>query len=128
MRIAGIGTDIIEKNRVGRIYGRYGARFAVRILHVNERAELGSYRDVPAFLAKRFVAKEAVAKALGTGFRNGVAFTNIEIMHDRLGKPLIRFHGSADRFARSRGIVETHLTISDERHYAIAQVILICQS
>ena len=91
MDILGIGTDIIEINRIITIWQKYGLRFAKHILAIEEIHELDKAKDHARFLAKRFAAKEAVAKALGTGFQNNVYFTQIRIVKDQLGKPEVIF-------------------------------------
>lgn len=124
MAIVGLGTDIVEIARIEGALRRNGARFAQRIL---SEAEWPHYQAsaLPArFLAKRFAAKEATAKALGTGFRHGLAFAHIEIMHDTLGKPVLKLTQQALRQAQQLGVTHLHLSLSDEHHYACATVIL----
>ncbi|NLO79648.1 MAG: holo-ACP synthase [Xanthomonadaceae bacterium] len=125
MSIAGIGTDLVEIARLAAALERYGERFGDRILGPEERAEWRRCGRSPRFLAKRFAAKEAAAKALGTGFRNGVRFADIEVVHDALGKPGLRFSAAAARRASELRVVRSELSISDERAYALAFVVLI---
>ena len=115
-----IGTDIVDKRRIAGLHERHGERFARRILTRAELDDLARTRDVGGFLARRFCAKEAVSKVLGTGLAQGITFHDIEIAHDALGRPLVRLHGKARHRARELGIGEIALSISDERAYAVA--------
>lgn len=124
--VIGIGVDIVSIARLRRMYERYGERLAQRVLSPTERSELNSRQaDAAAFLAKRFAAKEAVGKALGTGIQSGVRLPDIEVIHNELGRPGIRLMGSTLDIARSLRVREIHLSLADEREYAIAQVILV---
>jgi holo-[acyl-carrier protein] synthase len=124
LNILGIGTDIVEIERITSIWQKYGLRFAKHILAVDELQELEKSKYPARFLAKRFAAKEAVAKALGTGFCNNVYFTQIRVIKDSLGKPEVVFLLNTKQYIDSLGKVTCHLSISDEIHYAIAFVIL----
>lgn len=121
--IVGNGTDIVEVARIAGSLERFGVRFAKKILSPTELAQYESAKSGLNFLAKRFAAKEAVAKALGTGMRQGVHFTNIEIVRDKFGKPGVQLKSGALQRADALGIDRWHLSISDERHYALAFVI-----
>jgi len=122
--IFGIGTDIVKIQRIESGLERWSDKFARRILHKHELVEYENAVKPAIFLAKRFAAKEATAKAFGTGFRQGLILSNIEIGHDRLGKPLLRFHGKASELVEKNKIVASHLSISDERDFVIAYVVL----
>ncbi|HIF9502614.1 TPA: holo-ACP synthase [Photobacterium damselae] len=126
MAIVGLGTDIAEIERVAKVWQRQGLAFAERILTASELIELSQTKRPERFLAKRFAVKEAAAKALGTGIAAGVSFQDFEVGHDELGKPLLNLTGQAQKFARQRLVNHVHLTIADERHYAVATVILEC--
>lgn len=124
MAIVGLGSDIVEIARIEQVQQRSGDRLARRIL---SRAELERYchHSQPArYLAKRFAVKEAAAKALGTGMRNGVGFAQFEIFNDAMGKPGVRLSGKAAKIAAEKGVSAIHVTISDERHYACSTVIM----
>jgi holo-[acyl-carrier protein] synthase len=123
--IAGIGTDLVEVARLAGALERYGERFGERILGPSELEEWRRCGCSPRFLAKRFAAKEAAAKALGTGFRNGIRFCDIQVVHDALGKPALAFAAAAESRARQLGVVASELSISDERNYALAFVVLV---
>ncbi|MGM0594502.1 MAG: holo-ACP synthase [Pseudomonadota bacterium] len=120
--IFGIGTDIVSISRIEHALARHGERFAVRIL---APAELEAYRTAarPAhFLAKRFAAKEAAAKAFGTGFSGGLSLQDIAVSNDLHGKPELVMHGRAAQMCREMGVGEQFLSLSDEREHAIAFV------
>lgn len=122
--IAGIGTDIVAVARMHRLVERYSDRLADRILSGEELAEYAGVEQKAMFLAKRFAAKEAAAKALGTGFRLGVVKRDIVVTHDELGKPLLKFHGDARVVSERRGITSSWLSLSDEKEFAVAFVVL----
>ncbi len=122
--IVGVGTDIIEVARMQKSLDRHGDSFAKRILHPDELLQLQKVTKQDQFLAKRFAVKEAASKALGTGFAEGVSWQNIYISHDSLGKPLLHFEGKAKQRAESLGVRHQHVSLSDEKAYAVAFVIL----
>lgn len=122
MHIVGIGVDIVDVRRMERLLTRHGDRFPRRILGSQEHEEFARAANPPAFLAKRFAAKEAVSKAMGTGFRDGMFLADIAVDHDELGRPLVALGGVAAIRARERGITEWHLSLADEHHMAIAYV------
>lgn len=122
--IYGIGTDIVDTDRVRRLMERYGERFARRILTSLEWERFQRARRPVAFLALRFAAKEAFSKAMGTGFRAPVLPSRISVLQDRLGKPGFAFHETLEAYMRERGIVGHHLTLTDEARLACAVVVL----
>ncbi|GAL19412.1 holo-[acyl-carrier protein] synthase [Vibrio maritimus] len=123
MAILGLGTDIAEIERVEKALSRTGEAFAQRILTDSEFAQFQSLKQQGRFLAKRFAVKEAASKALGTGIAHGVTFHDFEVTNDEHGKPLLTLNKKAAQIAASMGVVSNHLSISDERHYAVATVI-----
>ena len=122
--IYGIGTDIVVTQRITDALERFGERFAARILAPQERAEFAAHVSPARFLAKRFAAKEAFAKALGTGIRHPATLHNIRVSHDRLGKPSLEFDPLLAVDLEQRGISRHHLSLSDEQDMAVAFVIL----
>ncbi len=118
--IFGIGTDIVEIQRIESALTRFGERFAQRLLGEAELAQFREFAQPSRFLAKRFAAKEAVAKALGTGFRHGIALDQITVANDDSGKPIVKLAGAAKNFASENRVSTIHLSLSDERHYAVA--------
>lgn len=126
--IFGVGTDLVAIARLSALYRRHGDRAARRILAASECAELAQklaagYADVGRFLAKRFAAKEAFAKAMGTGVRAPILLTSVAVVHDSLGKPSLAFSGGAESLMRER-CLRTHLSLSDEAEFVVAFVIV----
>jgi len=126
MNIIGIGTDIVAIPRIRSIWERFGHSFAKRILMPSEQAEFLASSKPVAFLAKRFAAKEAFAKACGSGFRaGGIWLTDIGVSHNALGKPEMAFSEQAINMIKGLGVLQSHVTLSDEHDYAVAFVILM---
>ncbi len=123
MAIHGIGSDLIRVARLEAVLARHGERFARRILDSSELVDYATCSDRAAFLAKRFAAKEAAAKALGTGIRDGLRLAHIGVDHDRLGRPVLRLSGRAAELAEQCAIVASHLTLADEGGWAQAFVV-----
>jgi len=122
--IHGIGTDLVHIPRMEELLMRHGLKFARRILADVEYAEFQQSTAPAEFIAKRFAAKEATAKALGTGFRDGLSLKHIVVGHDEWGRPTLNFYGvGAERFKQFQ-IEQAHLSLSDERDYALAFVTL----
>ncbi len=123
--IIGIGTDLCDIRRMHKILLRFPHRLPQRILTATELTEYQQQtRHQAAFLAKRFAAKEAAAKALGVGI-GSIAWTDIAITHDKLGAPYLQFSNNAQRLADKKGVNAQHVSLSDERNYALAFVILL---
>ena len=126
MKIVGIGSDIVAIARIRRIYERYGQVFVDRLLAPAEGLYYRAASDPVAFLAKRFAAKESVAKALGTGFRaEGVLLQDIEIHKEPSGRPYVQLKGGALTEQERQQIQKIHLSLSDEREFALAFVLLL---
>ncbi|MBI2307559.1 MAG: holo-ACP synthase [Rhodocyclales bacterium] len=121
--IYGIGTDIAAVARLAGMFERHGMAAAEKLLAPAELDEFAKAADKGRFLAKRFAAKEAFGKALGTGVRAPATLPAIAVGHDALGKPLLRFSGELAALMQAKGLA-AHLSISDERDYAVAFVIL----
>lgn len=119
--IFGIGTDIVAVARLRGMWERHGERALEKLLAPQEFAEFAQASDKGRFLAKRFAAKEAFAKAFGTGVRPPVLLPAIAVTHDELGKPVFEFCGQLAESVRN---LTAHLSISDEAEYAVAYVIL----
>ena len=122
--LRGIGTDIVRVARMEQNLSRYGRRFAARILHDMELVEFDRSAQPARFLAKRFAAKEAAAKAFGTGFRDGLSLRHLRVDHDSLGRPLLSCSDKAAELMVHFAVSASHLSISDEEHYAVAFVVL----
>lgn len=119
--IHGIGTDIIEVKRIEESIERFGQRFLDRIFSYDEQAYCLHHRDAYRHFAGRFAAKEAIVKALGTGFRNGIGWLDIEIINDAQGKPIAQL---STRLKEQFDSPRIHLSISHGRDYATAFAIL----
>lgn len=120
--ILGIGIDLVEVGRMDKILDRYGLRFLSRIFTPVELAGMPTHPA--AYLASRFAAKEATAKALGTGFSQGVTAIQIETSPGPGGQPCLRLYKAAADKARIMGAAKKLLSISHERSCAVALVIL----
>lgn len=123
--IHGIGTDIVQVARIRASLDRFGERFARRVLASEEWARFTTSAQPAHFLARRFAAKEATAKALGTGFRDGLGLRDIVVVNDIRGRPGLVFQGRARELEENLGIGECFVSISDEREYAVAFVTLM---
>jgi holo-[acyl-carrier protein] synthase len=121
--ILGIGTDIVSIARIRDTLDRHGAAFAQRILSDIELVALNDSKDPVAWLAKRWAAKEAFGKAAGSGIVSPLTLSGIGIGHDAAGRPLFELSDAIAFHLQSQGVVRAHLTISDEREYAVAFVI-----
>lgn len=121
--IFGIGSDIVAVARMASLHDRHGDRALDRFLAPAEVAACRASPHPERFLAKRFAAKEALGKALGTGIRAPVLLTAIAIGHDVLGKPGFEYAPELAHWIDARGLF-AHLSISDERDYAVAFVVV----
>jgi len=122
--IIGIGTDIIEIARMAESLAQKGDGYARRLLTESEFEDFQQRGNKAAFLAKRFAAKEAAVKALGTGFADSITWKQVNIANDEKGMPVLTLTGKARERADVLGVTRLHISISDEKHYAVAFVIL----
>ena len=122
--IVGIGIDLVKVSRIQAVLERHGRRFEERILHPNELQTYAEHSHPLAYFAKRYAAKEALAKALGTGIAKGVNFNEIETQLNELGRPHLVLHGSTLEKANSLAVKNIFISLSDEQDYAIANVTL----
>lgn len=123
MTIIGIGIDIITISRIKKIINESGSKLAKRILSKKEFNEYLVKKNKINFLAKRFSAKEAAAKALGTGMRNKITFNNFEVYNDHCGSSKLLLLNQAKILAKNMGIKYIHINLTDEKKYACAIVI-----
>jgi holo-[acyl-carrier protein] synthase len=121
--IYGIGTDIVVIARMTELYARHGERSLDKLLAAEEIPFCRKANDPARYLAKRFAAKEALGKALGTGIRAPVLLPSMAVLNDALGKPYFRFSGELAAYIEERHL-RVHLSISDERDTAVAFVVL----
>ena len=122
--IYGIDTDIIEIPRIAAALDRFGERFARRILCEPELRRFSAHRKPAAYLAKRFAAKEAFTKALGTGIHAPANWHGVWVTNLRSGKPTLEFSPALRALMDVRGVSDAHVSLSDERELASATVIL----
>lgn len=123
--IFGIGIDILQAERVHAAYARFGERFAERLLMPEELALFGATRQPQRFLAMRFAAKEAVVKAMGTGFANGMWIRDAGVLPDRFGRPEIIFSSRGRTKCAQLGIGDGHLSLTDEAGLVVAVAVLL---
>ncbi|MFT4614917.1 MAG: holo-[acyl-carrier protein] synthase [Bacteroidia bacterium] len=119
-----VGTDILQIQRIDRVVERQGLRFVQRILTPSEQQEYLSSKLANRLLAKRFAAKEAVAKALGTGIGRGVSWQDIGIDHNANGAPIVVLSGGALKVAQELGSIDIAISIADETDYVVAFAVL----
>lgn len=122
--IYGIGTDLLDARRIRDGLARFGEHYADRILAPAEHAGYYASRDPARFLAKCFAAKEAFAKAAGTGLRPPVSLRNIAVLRDARGKPLIECAPELEAWLAMRGVTAHHVSLSDEGDLILVYVIL----
>jgi holo-[acyl-carrier protein] synthase len=122
--IIGSGIDLVEIGRIQQSMDRYGGRFLDRVYTGAEQAYCLRKRKAAESFAARFAAKEAGAKALGTGIRQGVSWLEIEVVREASGKPAIQFHGRAAQFAAGLGVARAALSITHTATLAMASVVL----
>jgi len=122
--IFGVGTDVLEIRRVEALYQRFGSRFAQRVLMPDELRLFNLSKRPVRFLAMHFAAKEAVVKALGTGFANGLWVRDTGIIADSLGKPEIIFSDRGKAVCQRLGVGKGYLSLSDEAGLIVAMAVL----
>ena len=124
--IKGIGTDLLEKRRIEKSISKFGNKFVKKVLtekeHEEYQAKKSSEKKV-SFLSNNFACKEAVAKALGTGFSEGITLKNIEVLRERGGNPYLQLLGKAKKKAEECGFKNFTLSISDTKDHSLALVI-----
>lgn len=120
--IAGLGVDIVEVSRMEEILARTPG-FKERVFTEGERAYCDAKHNPTIHYATHFAAKEAVLKALGTGFAEGIGFTDVEVAHDQKGKPVAVLHGRAKEIASEKGIIDIPISLSRTHTTAVANAI-----
>ena len=123
--INGVGVDILEKERVFTIHKKYGKRFQERVLGDSEMKAIEgkSLNNQIRFISNNFACKEAVVKALGLGFTEGISLKEIEILRKPSGQPFITLNGNTDKVAKNIGIKKFHVSISDTKKLSMAFVV-----
>jgi holo-[acyl-carrier protein] synthase len=125
--IYGVGNDVVEIGRIEKALERFGERFARRILCESELRRFSGHRKPAAYLAKRFAAKEAFTKALGTGIKAPANWHGVWVKNLPSGKPVLEYSVALRSLLEKRGVTGAHLSLSDEREMAFATVILECE-
>ena len=122
--IFGVGTDVVEISRIEAALKRHGERFALRILCAPELERFKRHRLPASYLAKRFAAKEAFTKALGTGIKAPANWHGVWVRNLASGKPVLEFSDALARLLKTKGVTNAHVSLSDEKGVAFATVIL----
>jgi holo-[acyl-carrier protein] synthase len=122
--ILGTGTDLIDIRRIERALARFGHRFAQRVLVEHEYRRFCAHVKPAHYLAKRFAAKEAFSKAMGTGIHFPVNWHNVSVANEHSGRPYLQFSEPLSALLKQRGVSRAHLSLSDEVEMACAFVVL----
>jgi holo-[acyl-carrier protein] synthase len=122
--IVGIGLDLVKIDRLRGIAERWRARFLDRLYTEAERRDCMKKAAPYASLAGRFAAKEAVLKALGTGWTDGVSWHDIQVVNDRSGRPRATVSGRVKTLMKRAGVTTIHISLSHDTDYAVAQAVL----
>ncbi len=123
--IYGIGVDVLEAARVRKVHERFGAAFARRLLMPAEQAQFELTRRPDRYLAMRFAAKEAIVKAMGTGFAHGVWIRDVGCVQNSMGKPEVVYSARGEAVRQRLGIGEGHVTLTDEAGLIVAVAVLL---
>ena len=122
--IFGIGVDVLEAARVKKLYDKYGDHFVERLRMPAERAQLSKTTRTERFLAMRFAAKEAIVKAMGTGFAHGIWIRDVGIVQNAWGRPEVVYSARGEKVRRQLGIGGGHVTLTDEAGLIVAVAVL----
>ena len=122
--IFGIGIDVLEAARVKKVYDRFGEHFVERLLLPGERAQMERTNRKERFLAMRFAAKEAIVKAMGTGFAHGMWIRDVGVVQNPWGKPEVVYSERGEKMRRNLGIGDGHVTLTDEAGLIVAVAVL----
>jgi holo-[acyl-carrier protein] synthase len=123
--IFGIGVDVLEMKRISGTLERFGPRFIDHLLMPEERAQLARTARPARFVAMRFAAKEAIVKAMGTGFAHGVWIRDVGVVQNAWGKPEVVYSERGDKVRRGLGVGEGHVTLTDEAGLVVAVAVLM---
>jgi holo-[acyl-carrier protein] synthase len=123
--IFGIGVDVLETRRISETLERFGERFLAHLLMPAERAQLARTARPERFVAMRFAAKEAIVKAMGTGFAHGVWIRDVGVVQNSWGKPEVVYSERGERVRAGLGIGEGHVTLTDESGLVVAVAVLM---
>lgn len=123
--IFGIGVDVLEARRVSLVHEKYGERFVERLLMPAEREQLARTARPQRFLAMRFAAKEAIVKAMGTGFAHGVWIRDVGVVQNAWGRPEVVYSARGEAVRRGLWVGEGHVTLTDEAGLIVAVAVLM---
>ena len=123
--IFGIGVDVLEAKRIDETLERFGTRFIQHLLMPAEQVQLAKTQRPARFLAMRFAAKEAIVKAMGTGFAHGIWIRDVGVVQNSWGKPEVVFSDRGERVRKGLGIGEGHVTLTDEAGLVVAVAVLM---
>jgi holo-[acyl-carrier protein] synthase len=123
--IFGVGIDVLEARRMHDTYARFGQHFVDRLLLPQERAQFERTQRPERFLAMRFAAKEAIVKAMGTGFAHGIWIRDVGVVQNAWGRPEVIYSQRGERVRRRLGVGEGHITLTDEAGLVVAVAILL---
>ena len=124
-KIIAHGIDLVDFGRIEELLNRHEQRFTERVFTAKELADADKVKNRIEKLAGRFAAKEAVMKLIGTGWRDGVAWTDIEVVNNELGQPMVTITGKVREFADQKGIEEITLSITHTANFAMASAIAL---
>jgi holo-[acyl-carrier protein] synthase len=122
--IFGIGVDVLEAARIKKVLARFGDHFIDRLLMPAERAQLGRTKRPERFIAMRFAAKEAIVKAMGTGFAHGIWIRDVGVVQNAWGKPEVVYSPRGEKVRKKLGIGDGHVTLTDEAGLIVAVAVL----
>ncbi len=123
--IFGLGVDVLEAKRIDETLERFGTRFVSHLLMPAEQVQLAKTQRPARFLAMRFAAKEAIVKAMGTGFAHGIWIRDVGVVQNSWGKPEVVFSERGERVRKGLGIGEGHVTLTDEAGLVVAVAVLM---
>ena len=125
MKIIAHGIDLVDFPRIAAMVTRHGTRFLDRIFTAKEQADANAVKNTTEKLAGRFAAKEAVLKLIGTGWRGKIAWTDIEVVNNAMGQPIVAISGEVKRIADEQGIEQITLSITHTADFAIASAVAL---
>jgi len=125
VKILAHGIDLVDFGRIEQMLSRHGEHFSSRVFTERELADAGAVKNRVEKLAGRFAAKEAVMKLIGTGWRDGVAWTDIEVVNNALGRPMVNICGKVKELADAAGVEQITLSITHTGNFAIASAVAL---